>query len=468
MKIPESNKEQQLILHAPVWKMMWQLSWPAVVAMVLYGMNVVVDGVFVGHFVGESALAGVTVVYPMTQIPLGLGSLIGVGAGSLLSILLGQKAVEKQARLLGNVNALILFTGVLTTALGLVFLDPLLRLLGASGSELRYGADYISTALYCSIFWIGGLAYNMIVRAEGKMATAAWMMGAGLGINILFNYILMGILKTGVKGAAWGTNIGMLVYALLFFIYCGRGKASFKTNLCRLCLDRSMAGEMLGLGFPSFLLAIMYVIQSLVIMRSLNTYGTPADLALYGSVFRLFNLFLTPIYGLMRALQPAVGINFGAGRPDRVIRSFKVFALAALLLMLPLWLVTFAMPETMLSLMLPDRVFQAADIANFRIFISVAPFLPIMFMAMTFWPAIKKPKPAGILGIVRQALLYIPAMILLPKYFGIGWIYRGSFLIDLLLSGLVLLLIAGEFKKLRQSGAAGGRRGGADADDEAV
>ena len=89
-------------------------------------------------------------------------------------------------------------------------------------------------------------------------------------------------------------------------------------------------------------------------------------------------------------------------------------------------------------------------------------------MAMTFWPAIKKPKPAGILGIVRQALLYIPAMILLPKYFGIGWIYRGLFLIDLLLSGLVLLLIAGEFKKLRQSGAAGGRRGGADADDEAV
>lgn len=455
MNTLEPNKEQQLILHAPVWKMMWHLSWPAVVAMVLYGLNVVVDGIFVGRFVGESALAGVTVVYPMTQIPLGLGSLIGVGAGSFLSILLGQKAVEKQARLMGTANALILIAGLLTTALGLLFLDPLLRMLGAAGSELQYGADYIRIALYGSIFWIGGLAYNMIVRAEGKMATAAWMMGAGLGINILFNYILMGILNTGVKGAAWGTNIGMFVYALLFFIYCGRGKASFKTNLWRIRLESGVAKEILGLGFPSFLMAIMYVIQSLVIMRSLNTYGTPADLALYGSVFRLFNLFLTPIYGLMRALQPAIGINYGAGNPDRVIRSFKVFALAALLLMLPLWLLTFIMPETMLGLMLPDRVFQAANIVNFRIFISVAPFLPILFMAMTFWPAIKKPKPAGILGIARQVLLYIPAMILLPKYFGIGWIYRGSFLIDLLLCGLVLLLIAGEFKQLRQSGAAG-------------
>lgn len=447
--LPKS-KEQDLILNGGIWNMMWRLSWPAIIAMVLYGLNVVVDGIFVGRYVGETALAGVTVVYPITQIPLGIGSLIGVGAGSWLSILIGEKDYERQQRLIGNVNSLIIITGILTTALGLVLLNPLLNLLGAYGNERQYAIDYISIALYGSIFWIGGLAYNMVIRAEGRMGTAAWMMGLGLVVNIICNYILMAVLKMGVKGAAWGTNIGMFIYALLFFIYAARGKASFDTNAHKILAESDMLKEILSLGFPSFLMSIMYVIQSLVIMKALNSYGTSSDLALYGSVSRLFNLFLTPIYGLMRALQPAIGINYGAENYERVIKSFKVFAFAAFILMLPLYILSIAFPPMMLGLMLPDRVFRPNEIAWFRIFISIAPFLPIMFMGMTFWPAVKKPKPAGILGIARQVLLYIPAMMILPKHFGIGWIYKGSFVIDFLLCIIVVLLIAKEFNALRR------------------
>lgn len=446
----DKYRQQNMILNENIWSTTWKLSWPAVIAMVLFGLNVIFDAIFVGRYVGETALAGISLAYPITQIPLGIGSLIGVGAGSLLSVLIGEKDKETQRRLMGNVNYLVIISGVLMTIIGLAVMTPLLKIMGGSGRELVFGQDYLIIVLIGSVLWIGGIGYNMIIRAEGKMGTAAWMMGSGLVVNIITNYILIVILDMGVKGAAWGTNIGMLVYVVLFFVYCGRGKATFETNEKRVCREKDLVKQILGLGFPSLLMSIMYVIQGIVIMKALTNYGTTQDVAFYGAAFRLYNLFLTPIYGLMRALQPMVGINFGAKQYERVIKSFKVFAVVAFLIMLPLWLLSMLFPDSVLGLMITGRTFSATEICNFRTLVLVAPLLPIVLMAMTFWPAIKKPKPAGILGIARQVILYIPAMIILPKFFGIEWVYKGSFIIDFILSIVVLLLMKREFTILRR------------------
>lgn len=444
------DKQSQMILNDNLWKVMWTLSWPAVVAMVLFGLNVIFDAIFVGRYVGETALAGVSIVYPLTQISLGIGSLIGVGAGSLLSIAIGQGDKQTQRKIVGNSNYLVIVSGILMTLLGLIFMTPLLKMMGATGQELAYGVDYFTVVLYGSILWIGGIGYNMIVRAEGKMSTAATMMGIGLLINVVANYILIVVLNMGVKGAAWGTNIGMFIYVLLFFIYCHQNRATFETDEKRVFREKSITKQILGLGFPSLLMTIMAVIQGIVVMQALNWYGTTADVAFYGIVFRLFNLFLTPIYGLMRALQPAIGINFGAKKYERVISSFKIFGVASLLIMLPFWLFAMALPHTVLGIMLPGKSFLANDISNFRIFISVAPILPVVFMAMTLWPAIKKPKPAGVIGIARQALLYIPAMMILPRFFGVSWVYKGAFIIDAFLAIVVVFMVSKEFKLLRK------------------
>ena len=287
------DNEQTLILEGNVWKMMWTLSWPAIIAMVLYGMNVFIDGIFVGQFIGETALAGITVVYPITQILNGVGTLIGVGAGSYLSVLIGKKDFEKQERLLGSVNFLVIISCIIVTVLGMATLPFVLNFLGASGDEMMYGKDYITTVLYGGVFWIAGLAYNMIVRAEGRMKKAALMMGIGLIVNIVLNYIFVAVLDFGVVGIALGTNIGMLVYTLQFMIYAAKGKASFKSNYLSFKSVSEDKKQILGLGFPSLLMTIMYVIQMFVVMYSLKSYGNPSDVSFYGAVFRLFNLFLT-------------------------------------------------------------------------------------------------------------------------------------------------------------------------------
>ncbi|AOT73261.1 MATE family efflux transporter [Geosporobacter ferrireducens] len=439
-----------MILTENLWKVMVSISWPAVVAMVLYGLNSVFDAIFVGLFVGETALAGVSLAYPLSQITLGLGSLVGVGAGSALSIALGSKDRERQKKILGNVNYLTILMTIVYTILAWLLAEPLVKVMGGTGDTLEIGRIYFQITVIGSLFWIYGLAGNMIVRAEGKMKSAAVMMGLGLVVNIIANYILIVGMDMGVAGAAWGTNLGMLVYTVAGLVYFAKGMASFEAHPFKIRRDKKIIRDIFSMGMPSLIMTIMSLVQAIVVFNALSRYGTTYDLALYGAIYRLFTLLLTPIFGLMRALQPVIGINYGAKNNLRVISSFKIFAAASTLMMLPFWLVIMVMPDAALGLMFPDRIFDAASLLYFRIYMALLPILPIIFMAMTFYPAINKGKPAAVIGIARQLIFYVPVMLILPKLFGIQWVYYGTFFIDVLITIWVFLLMKKEFRILRQ------------------
>ncbi|WP_273225566.1 MATE family efflux transporter [Geosporobacter ferrireducens] len=449
-KLSEKDKQKQMILTENLWKVMVSISWPAVVAMVLYGLNSVFDAIFVGLFVGETALAGVSLAYPLSQITLGLGSLVGVGAGSALSIALGSKDRERQKKILGNVNYLTILMTILYTILAWLLAEPLVKVMGGTGDTLEIGRIYFQITVIGSLFWIYGLAGNMIVRAEGKMKSAAVMMGLGLVVNIIANYILIVGMDMGVAGAAWGTNLGMLVYTVAGLVYFAKGMASFEAHPFKIRRDKKIIRDIFSMGMPSLIMTIMSLVQAIVVFNALSRYGTTYDLALYGAIYRLFTLLLTPIFGLMRALQPVIGINYGAKNNLRVISSFKIFAAASTLMMLPFWLVIMVMPDAALGLMFPDRIFDAASLLYFRIYMALLPILPIIFMAMTFYPAINKGKPAAVIGIARQLIFYVPVMLILPKLFGIQWVYYGTFFIDVLITIWVFLLMKKEFRILRQ------------------
>ncbi|MCT4598360.1 MAG: MATE family efflux transporter [Vallitalea sp.] len=445
----DKNKQKQMILNDNLWSVMLKLSWPAVVAMVLYGLNTVFDAIFVGRFVGESALAGVSLAYPLTQLSLGVGSLIGVGAGSALSIAIGAEDIKTQKRLLGNANYLSIVTGIIFMIIGLIFSTSLVRMMGGRGEELILGNEYFRVTLYGSIFWIAGLAGNMIVRAEGKMKSAAVMMGSGLIVNIIANYILIVLLGFGVEGAAWGTNIGMVVYTLSSLIYFSKGRATFDARPFSINRDKAIVKDIFSMGIPSLIMTVMTLLQAIVVLNAISNYGTTFDVAFYGVVYRIFTFLLTPIFGLMRALQPVIGINFGAQKNDRVISSFKIFAVASSLIMFPFWLINMIAPQFALNLMMPSNVFDASSIMNFRIFMILLPVLPIIFMSMTFFPAINNGKPASIMGISRQLLFYVPVMLIFPRLYGIKWVYIGSFLIDSIIILWVFIIVKREFNILR-------------------
>ncbi len=443
------EQQKQLILGENLWKIMLQLSWPAVIAMVLYGANSMLDAFFVGQYVGETALAGVSLAYPITQLSTGIGSLIGVGAGSVLSIALGAKDVITQKKLIGGVNRMAVLVTIIYMVLGLSFSTQLVSMMGGTGEELLLGDAYFRITIYGAFFWIYGLAINMLIRAEGRMKTAAWMMGVGLVVNAICNYIFIALMDMGVAGAAWGTNVGMLIYSLVGFIYLSRGKASFQTNVFSFKTDKIIMTDINRLGVSSFIMTVMTLIQAIVVFNALSTYGTIADIAFYGVVYRVFQFFLTPIFGLMRALQPVIGINYGAKQYERTIKAYKIFAIAAMALTIPLWIITLIMPESILAMMLTEQVFTVAQLSAFRVYILIVPVLSIIFMAMTFFPAVDKGKPAAIIGMARQFVFYIPVMLVVPSVFGVESIYYASFIIDVIIVLWTVLLVRKEFKLLR-------------------
>ncbi|ASA21477.1 MATE family efflux transporter [Paenibacillus donghaensis] len=443
------DKQKVLILNENLWKVMFQLSWPAIIAMVLYGLNAVIAAVFVGRYVGETALAGVSIAYPLTQISLGLGSLIGVGAGAALSIAIGRRDEVTQKRLMGNVNFLTILITAVYMLLGLLFSRQWIEIMGGEAETLTLGNSYFRITVWGAFFWIYGLAANMIVRAEGKMKSAAVVMGIGLAADIAANYLLVAVLDYGVEGAAWATNIGMFVYTLLGWIYFGKGFSSFRTTTFALYRDAATLKSILGLGFSSFIMNFMNLVQAVVVFNTLSKYGTLSDIAFYGVVFRIFTFLLTPIFGLMRALQPVIGINFGAGQYRRVIRSYYIFSVASMLLTLPFWLFAMIDPQLILGFMLPDQALSGTESLYFRINMALLPLLSLIFMAMTFFPSINKGKPAALIGIARQLVFYVPVMLILPGLIGVSGVYWGSLGIDLVITVWTILMVRKEFVRLR-------------------
>lgn len=445
----DKNSQTQVILNDNLWKVCFKLSWPAIIAMIMLGSNSLLDFFFVGRYVGESALAGLSLAYPLVQILSGFGALLGVGAGTLLSILIGSKETQKQERLIGNLNSLVLIISVILIFLGLIFNETLIKLVGGRGDALIFGKDYFSVILYGTFFWISGMAGNMLVRSEGKMKSAAIMIGIGLIINAIANYIFIVVLDYGVKGAAWGTNIAMLVYLVLFYVYAGFGFMSFKSKIFSLRLDKDIVKSILSLGFPSMILNITGVIQGLVVFNVLSVYGTVSDIAFYGIVFRIINLLGMPVVGIMLAVQPVFGMNYGAKQYERLIEAFKVFSKAGTYIILPFWLFFMIEPTIILNLLLPTKEFSTQDIFNFRIFMLIEPLIPFVYMAMSMFTATENPKPIALLSIARQIVFYVPVMLILPAILGVSWVYIGTTLIDAIVIIWLFVLTKKLFKKLK-------------------
>ena len=444
----EKRNQSNMILEDNLWKVMFKLSIPAIIGMLLHGLNIVFDAIFVGNFVGEIALSGVSLAYPLTQIAIGFGSMIGGGAGAYLSIAIGKKEERIQNRILGNVN----FVGIVSTmALMIILLltaRPLLIFMGGTGEVLEIGLSYFKITIWGVLFWVFALSYNMVIRAEGKMGLAASIMGTGLVINIIANYIFMGVLKFGVEGAAWGTNIGMAAYTLFSVIYFKSSKPSFKANIFSIHKDKEIIKNIISMGMPSLIMSIMSIIQGVVILNAIGVVGNDYDIAFYGVSFRIYMFMMTPLFALMRSLQPTVGINIGAKNFNRVISATKVYIIGSIIVLLPLWLFAMVNPHMILGLMLTGNI-SDANIFNFRIFVSVIPLLSITMNGMSYFPSINKGKIASVVAMLRQVILYIPSMILLPRLFGLEFVYIGSFLIDVIVTIIVAVLLIKSFSNLR-------------------
>lgn len=448
MDLTVKENRKKFILNESLNKVMWKLSLPAIFAMVLYGLNAFMDTIYIGQLLDDKALSGLALAYPLTSIMLGLGSWVGSGAGNYLSVLLGKDDHETQQKIMPNAT---LFTIVITLLFAVpsyIFAEPLIKMMGGTGEALEYGTRYFKITLIASILWVYALQLNFVVRAEGKMKIAAQIMAYGLIVNLVLTPVFILYLDMDVDGAAWATNIGMLVYCIVGYQYFKKGQGSFISNIGKISYEKRVFSVIAKLGFPGFIMSLMGLIQAIVIFNAVVHVGTQRDLAFFAAANRILMFLMTPLFGLMRALQPVEGINFGAGQFKRVKQSFLLFSKTGVILVLPFWLFLMIFPQLAINMVLPDMILNNTDVINFRVYLTIIPFLPFVFMALTHFPAIEQPKFASIIGVARQVVLYVPVMLLLPRWMGIKGVYYGSTAIDIVITLCLLYVVYKSFKQM--------------------
>lgn len=440
------DPQARLILEGHPFQVLVRMATPAVLVMLMFGLNSVLDAVYIGQLIGEQALAGVSLAFPITQVTLGLGSLGGIGGGVLLSIAIGRGDSDLLRKLPGTCVGIAGLLALIYGVAGAGFAEPLVRGMGARSDLEPIAASYLRAHAWGGFAAIAGLTLNMLLRGEGKMALAALYMGIGLAANLILTPLFIAVFDWGVAGAAWATNLGSALGGVLVWIRFARGRASYPVDPRFIGLGGGLAGRITRLGVPAMISSSMGLVQAIVVFNVLSRIGTEQDIAFFGAAWRVLLFMLTPLFGLMRAFQPVAGINYGADRWDRVRLHYWVFVAAGVVMVLPIWLLMGAFPTQTLGIMLPGVAFSDQDLHHFRVLILVLPVLPIVFTALALLPAVERPELATGVSIARQLVFYVPVILLLPRWIGISGVYYGATGIDLLCTLWLLLIVLRIFR----------------------
>lgn len=441
------------VLEDNLWKLMIRLSLPGIVGMGIISLGSLIDAVFVGQHLGSEAIAGISLVFPLTIVNNAVVSLIAAGAASVFSRALGGNNSLAIERVFGNVLFLSLILSATLTGLGFTFSEELVTLMGGSGAAFTYANEYYQVLISGAFFGIFGLSSNALIRAEGSIKTAMTFAGIAVGVNLLLTLLFVNVLKWGIQGAAWGTVLSMVVYLILNIIYFLSGKSNIPRKSIIICFDQVYLREILSIGLSAFLMQGVNFIRQTFIFRSMAYYGSSSDLAFLGATLRIFMFAIIPVFGVLQAMQPVIGINFGAKKPERSIKAVKIFRTGAILLLLLLLLPCLLYPKFILSFILPDYPYSAAELFNFRLVMLVLPFLPFASTGIVFFQATGKGKIASRLSLGRE-LIFVPAIIVFPLWLGIEGIYIGVVFENLIYTLIVFLITRDAFKK---SNKAGGR-----------
>jgi putative MATE family efflux protein len=411
---------------------MLRLALPGILGMSVASINVFMDALFVGQWVGENAVAAISLAFPLLMLIGGFAAMIGQGSASVLSRALGADDRDRQSVILSNLTALCLLVGLGISLPGFFFARELIALLGGTGEILDLGETYLQVMMLAAFPRIYAVSVNVIIRAEGNLKAAMTYSAASAVLNILLNALFIGPLGWGIAGAAWASLFAMLFMALLNLLYFIRGKSSFPVSLTRIYFAPLVLKEVLFIGVSAMMLQVMFFLQQVAVFRSIAHYGEDADIAFMGASYRIYLLATIPIFGFAQALQPVIGINFGARLYERVRRAMGIFTFTGTAVICLIWLGFAFFSEPILGALLPDTVFSQADLFRFRILMLVLPFQPIFFTGITLFQATGNGRMAGGLLIGRMLLVFIPLVMLLPLLFQLDGIYYAHPLSDLL------------------------------------
>jgi putative MATE family efflux protein len=431
-----------------VSKLLIEFSVPAITGMMVNALYNVVDRIFVGQGVGKDAIAGITIGFPLMIVMMAFGMLIGIGASSLVSIRLGEHKKAEAELIVGNGLTLITALSIALTALGLLFIDPLLAAFGASPQVLPYAKTYFAIILYGGASQGIGFGINNCIRAEGNPKIAMITMLIGAIINTILDPIMIYTFKMGIAGAAWATIFSQTVSAVWVLYYYLGGQSSLQIHWGNLKLRTAVVGKIFAIGSAPFAMQLAMGGITLVLNQALVRYGGDLAIAAMGIVNSILMLILMPIFGIIQGAQPIIGYNYGARQFDRVKKALKLAIIAATVVTVGGFAMVQLFPRLIFQMFNREADLVALGAKALRTCLIFLPIIGFQVVGSNYFQAIGKPQEAMTLSLSRQVLFFLPALLILPKIFGLYGVFWAGPTADLLSSVVTGVWLFHEIKNL--------------------
>jgi putative MATE family efflux protein len=447
--MPEQNSP--LILgNERISKLLIQYALPAIVAMTASSIYNMVDSIFIGHGVGALAIAGLALTFPLMNLAAAFGSLVGVGAATLISVKLGQKDYDSAKRVLGNVLVLNAILGISFTLICLPFLDQILSFFGASEATLPYAREYMQIILIGNVVTHLYLGLNNVLRASGAPKYSMYATLASVVINCILNPIFIFGMDWGIKGSAWATVISQAISLVWQLYYFANPKRfiHFKKGIYK--LKKDLVVSIFGIGLSPFLMNICSSLIIILINRGLKEYGGDMAIGAYGIVNRIVFLFIMIIMGLNQGMQPIAGYNFGARQFDRVKEVLKITIIYAVGIASFGFLVCHLIPSVIVRMFTTDQALIKASVYGLHIVFAVFPLNGFQMVVVNFFQSIGKARKAIFLSLTRQVIFLIPCLIILPPFLGILGVWISLPIADFISVIVSYIVLRNQYKKVLQ------------------
>ena len=423
---------------------------PGITAMTAPSLYNMVDSIYIGHIrdVGSYAISGLAVTFPLMNISAALGTLVGVGAATMISVLLGQKNYASANKVLANEVTLNTIIGLLFTAFMLLWLDPVLTFFGASENTLPFARGYMRIILYGNVVTHLYFGLNSVIRSSGNPRMAMGLTLFTVISNSILDPIFIFGLGMGIEGAATATVLCQLMalcYALWYFM---DQKKFLHLPKRVFALDWRIAKESLAIGMGPFLMNLAACIVALFINQQLRKYGGDLSIGAYGIVNRISFLFVMIVMGLNQGMQPIAGYNFGARQYSRVKEVYFLTAKWATFVLCFGFIVSMFLPGPAVSIFTNDPELKEIATKGLRMMNLVFPIIGFQMVATNLFQCLGMVQKSILLSLSRQLLFLVPCVYLLPLWFGVRGVWYSFPISDGLASIMTAIFLISLVRKL--------------------
>ena len=440
--------------YEPVGKLLKKFAVPSVIAMLVNSIYNIVDQIFIGQGVGYLGNAATTVALPITTIALAVAMLIGAGGNAFAAIKLGEQKKDVAERTLGTVFFTMIIIGILMAVFGLIFLVPMLNLFGATENNLQYAIDYASIILIGIPFVLCGVGGSNFARTDGSPKIAMVSMVVGAVMNTILDPIFIFVFHWGVKGAAIATIMGQIATAIIIMRYFVKsGNMRFKKEYLR--FDFPLLKASIALGVSSCITQVSSVFLQIVLNNSLVKYGNMTDvggdiaLSAMGIVMKVSMILISINIGIGTGAQPILGYNKGAGNYSRIQKTYILAAVVSTIVSVAGWVACVAFPQYIIAIFGNENAqFTSFAVMCLRIYMFGIFTSGFQMVTTSYFQATGQALKASVLSMLRQLIVLIPLILVLPLFMGLnGIIYSGP-IADFVSAAIILVFAVIEIKKL--------------------